>query len=293
MHIGKLDNQKRNIVSTYQARRNRIKQSLNQKNKQLLHDKIQYALDRPRSLSRDNGNDPVSNWYNHEKKSRAQAAKLKKLKSGDRPNPGYNNKFNSSQLPSISRSPKKKRANSAMTRDSDPSRYMGPDGELRTRDYVKKTEESQQMVSKLQSDIKLLEGLSRELKDKSFNNAKTLVQLEKQDPRKEEAKQLKDVDFMNLKIKQLLLKIQLIDEQINEKEGCQGVFNCDVTNEEIQPAEDVANSLQPDECENSKSKEKLVEENTQSKEELVENNTKSKEELFVEEQKMKRCFFWF
>jgi len=76
-----------------------------------------------------------------------------------------------------------------------------------------------QILERFEAEIKSLENLCKELKTKSFANSKTLIQLENLDARKEEEKLVKDIDFMNRKIKQLVHKIEFIDDQITEKEN--------------------------------------------------------------------------
>lgn len=92
------------------------------------------------------------------------------------------------------------------------------------------------MLERLENEIKSLENQCKELKTKSFANSKTLIQLENLDARKEEEKLVKDIDFMNRKIKQLIHKIEFIDDQVREKENQLELLNSDNNGE--QDAED-------------------------------------------------------
>jgi len=71
--------------------------------------------------------------------------------------------------------------------------------------------------------------------------------LENLDARKEEEKLVKDIDFMNRKIKQLVHKIEFIDDQITEKENLLEILD-DNKDDQMDPEDQaVQNIMEQDE----------------------------------------------
>jgi len=71
--------------------------------------------------------------------------------------------------------------------------------------------------------------------------------LENLDARKEEEKLVKDIDFMNRKIKQLVHKIEFIDDQITEKENLLEILDDNKDDQMDQEDQAVQNIMEQDE----------------------------------------------
>lgn len=241
---GRGTNKKRDVVTSYNiGRKDRIKSSQKQRytaNPGHYDQQQKNPHGRKFEAPRKTGlSDPVKNFQNYQKMTQGNSIL--------RTNPSRG-QFTINSQPSISKSPGRRnhRANSAVSKNNrqpstvsrspnnnkhyytnqqSPGSNPYQEEELQPDVYIEDVKEKREILTKLETDIKSLEIQCKELKTKSFANSKTLVQLEELDARKEEEKLVKDIDFMNRKIKQLIHKIEFIDEQILEKENYQEILN--------------------------------------------------------------------